>query len=130
MKTIKLLFIIATLSFSAASCKKDKLTDDNNVLVGTWTSISTAYACGFNIGQPENPNLKLELKEKGKYTLFSGDKKTETGRILLDNGLVTFKCGEKKSALNGRKILAFNADTLNIDRNVCNDDYEYRFTKN
>lgn len=77
-----------------------------------------------------NPNYKLELIEKGKYKLYSGNKKIEQGRILIIDGLVTFKCNERNNNLGGRKILRFNKDTLNIDRNGCDDDYVYRFIKN
>lgn len=130
MKIKRLSLILTTLVLLVTGCKKDKLTGDNNVLVGSWSSISTLANCGFVIGQPYNPNLKLELKEKGTYKLFRGDKKIETGRTLIVNGLVTFECSEKNSELNGRKILKFNSDTLNIDRNSCDDDYQFRFKKN
>ena len=129
MKIIKILYAIV-IFVCLTSCKKDKLTGDNKVLVGSWTSISTRANCGVVIGQPYNPNLKLELKEKGTYKLFRDDKKVETGRTLIIDGLVTFECDEKNSELNGRKILNFNADTLNIDRNTCKDDYYFRFKKN
>lgn len=130
MKKIKCLLTLTTLFAVLISCKKDKLTGDNKVLVGSWTSISTLANCGFVIGQPYNPKLKLELKEKGTYKLFRDNKKVETGRTLVVNGLVTFECSEKNSELNGRKILKFNSDTLNIDRNGCDDDYQFRFKKN
>ena len=126
----KNILILVALIFFLTNCKKDKLTGDNKELVGTWTSISTTLGCGIVIGQPYNPNLKLVLIEKGKYKLYGGDKKTEQGRLLLKNGLVTFECNEKNSDLDGRTILKFNSDTLNIDRNACNDDYQFRFVKN
>jgi len=130
MKTLRQISYLTICLALTTSCKKDKLTGDNQVLVGSWTSTSTLPNCGTIPGQPYNPNFKLELKEKGNYKLFRGDKKIETGRLLIVNGLVTFDCREKNSELNARKILKFNADTLNIDRNVCYDDYEFRFVKN
>ncbi len=124
------LIISSIFIFALFSCKKDKLSGDNKVLVGTWISISTLANCGTVPGSPMNPNYKLELIEKGKYKLYSGSKKIEQGRILIINGLVTFKCNERNTILNGRKVLKFNKDTLNIDRNTCDDDYAYRFIKN
>lgn len=122
--------LLAVLVFSIVCCKKDKLTGDNQVLVGSWTSISTLANCGTIPGMPSNPDFTLELKEKGTYKLVQGNKKIETGRLLLVNGFVTFDCREKGSELNGKKILKFNSDTLNIDRNGCDDDYTFRFKKN
>ena len=73
-KTICLLILLA-LSIIITSCKKDKLTDKNTLLIGTWNSISTIAHCGIIAGQPINPNLKLILIEKGNYKLYRGDKK-------------------------------------------------------
>ncbi len=129
MKTFKLFFIIAILIFSTSGCKKDKLTGDNKTLIGTWTSISTLANCGTLPGQPMNPNFKLVLIEKGKYKLYRGNKKSEQGKLIIKNGLVTFECSERNNDLDGRTILKFNSDTLNIDRNGCDDDYAYRFVK-
>jgi hypothetical protein len=133
MKTFKLFFTIAILIFSTSGCKKDKLTGDNKTLIGTWTSISTMAEpgnCGFVAGHSTNPNLKLTLMEKGRYKLYSGDKKIETGRLIIKNGFVTFEDIQRKSTLSGRTILKFNSDSLNIDRNGCGDDYVFRFVKN
>lgn len=130
MKTNKLLLVFTTLIFSITACKKDTLTGDNKALIGTWTSISTVANCGIVVGQPKNPNLKLVLIEKGKYKLYRGNKKSEQGRLIIKNGLVTFVCIERNNDLDGRTILKFNSDTLNIDRNGCDDDYVFRFVKN
>jgi hypothetical protein len=129
MKKSKHLSILIISILIVMGCKKDKLTGDKNVLIGSWASISTVLGCGIVIGEPDNPDFKLELTEKCKYKLCHEDKKIETGRLLLVNGLVTFKCSEKDSKLNGLKILKFNSDTLNIDRNACDDDYQFSFVK-
>jgi hypothetical protein len=130
MKIIKQLILSTIFILTLISCKKDKLIGDNTTLIGTWTSISTLANCGIVAGQPYNPDFKLELIERGKYKLYQGGKKIEQGRLIIKNNLVTFECIKKKSVLDARKILKFNSDTLNIDRNGCNDDYEYRFVKN
>lgn len=116
-----------------SSCKKDKLANDYKELIGTWTTLSSmgdVGNCGFVMGTSTNTNLKLKLIEKGRYKLYSGDKKIEAGRLIIKNGLVTFEDTERKSTLNGRTILKFNSDTLSIDRNVCDNAYVYNFVKN
>lgn len=130
MKKIKHLSVLATLVFFLISCKKDKLTGDNKTLIGTWTSISTLANCGIIPGQPMNPNWTLTLMEKGKYKVCSGSKTIDYGRLLIKNDLVTFVSNKRHGEFDGRTILKFNSDSLNIDRNVCQDDYTYRFVKN
>ena len=131
--SIKYILALSVIVYSLNSCKKDKLTNDNAMLIGTWTSISTMAEpgnCGFVPGHSTNPYLKLTLMENGRYELFDEDKKIETGRLIVKNGLVTFEHIQKKGTLSGRTILKFNSDTLNIDRNACDDGYVFRFLKN
>jgi hypothetical protein len=131
--TTKHIIVLSAIICLLNGCKKDKLTNDYNVLVGTWTTISSMGEvgnCGFVIGTQTNPNLKLTLIEKGRYKLYSGDKKIESGRLIIKNGLMTFEDIERNSTLSGTTILKFNSDTLNIDRNPCDDDYVFRFVKN
>lgn len=133
MHPTKYFLIFPLLVCIFSGCKKDTLTNDNSVLIGTWTSISSMAQpgnCGIIAGYLSNPNFKLTLLEKGKFKLITSDNKTETGRLILKNGLVTFDYKRKTGTLNGSTILKFNADTLNIDRNMCNDDYLFRFVKN
>jgi hypothetical protein len=127
MKLIKAIFLPAILLF-AFSCKKDKLTGDYRVLTGTWTSISNSCGCCTIPGTGYDPFYKLELVEKGKYTLYQGGKKIECGRLLNADGFVTFECGESKSHFDGKKIHKFNNDTLNIDRR-CENEFVYTFVK-
>lgn len=131
--SIKYILVLSVIAYSLNSCKKDKLTNDNAVLIGTWTSISTMAEpgnCGFVIGHFTNPYLKLKLMEKGRYELYNDEKKIETGRLIAKNGLVSFEHIQKNGILSGRTILKFNSDTLNIDRNSCDDDYVFIFVKN
>lgn len=139
MKKLKHTLSLAILILFLTGCKKDKFTDDYKTLVGTWTSISTySGGCGTFVGHAINPNFRLVLLEKGKYKLYSGDKKIEEGRLQIKNNLVTFiqnnletfHLTKKKSRLHESQILKFNSDTLNIDRNGCDDDYAYSFVKN
>lgn len=124
-----LLSVIFTLVLSA--CKKDKLAGDNTVLIGTWASIPLACGCCTSIGIPHDPALKLELLERGRYKLYQNGKKVEAGRLLDIDGSITFKCLDlgKKYFLNGRKIVTFNNDTLNIDHS-CEKEYVYTLVKN
>ena len=139
MKIIKHIIFSTIFILTISSCKKDKLDGDQEILIGTWTSISTVMNCGTIPGQPMNPNYKLELIEKGKYKLYRGTKKIEEGRLqikinsitFIEDNLETFQLTKNNSKLNGRQILNFSrGDTINIDRNGCNDDYVYRFIKN
>lgn len=133
MNSIKYILVLSVIFYSMNSCKKDKLTNDNEVLIGTWTSISTMVEpgnCGFVPGHATNPNLKLTLMERGRYKLYNEEKKIESGRLIMKNGLVKFEHIQKEGTLSGRTILKFNSDTLNIDRNGCDDDYVFKFVKN
>ena len=129
----KHIIVLSIIICLHSGCKKDKLTNDYKELIGTWTTISSmgdVDNCGFVIGTPTNPNLKLTIIEKGRYKLYSGDKKTDAGRLIIKNGFVTFEDVERNSKLNSRTILKFNSDTLSIDRTVCDNDYVYQFVKN
>lgn len=130
MKTLIKTIIAASVVVALSGCKKHKLEGEQSVLTGTWTSTYTINNCGFVAGQPIDPSFKLELIEKGKYKLYSGSRTVEHGILLNADGYVIFKCNKKESYLHGRRILKFNSDTLNIDRNMCEDDYFYRFVKN
>jgi hypothetical protein len=86
MNSIKYILVLSAIVCSLSHCKKDKLTNDNAALIGTWTSISTMAEpgnCGIIPGHSNNPNLKLILQEKGKYRLYSGNNKIETGRLII-----------------------------------------------
>ena len=127
MKIVRLLFI-STIFLITFSCKKDKLTGDNKILIGTWASISKTCGCCTIIGTPYDPQYKLELLEKGKYKLYQKGKKIEDGQLLIVDGFVTFKCGERKGHFNDKKIVKFNSDTLNIDHG-CEKEFQYTFVK-
>ena len=130
MKKVQCLSVLTSLIVFLVSCKKDELTADNKVLIGTWTSISTLANCGTIPGQSINPNWKLTLMEKGKYKVYSGCKTIDYGRLFIKNNLVTFESNKMHGEFNGRTILKFDSDSLNIDRNYCQDDYAFRFVKN
>jgi hypothetical protein len=128
MKTIRLLFI-TIIYLIAFSCKKDKLTGDNKLLIGTWITIPKTCGCCTFIGTPHDPLYKLELLERGKYKLYENGKKIEYGKLIIVNGYVTFDCSElTKSRFDGKRIETFNSDTLNIDI-ICKTDFVYTFIK-
>lgn len=129
MKPIFNLFAYVLLLFSLTNCQKAKLVDQKRVLIGTWTSLPTNLSCGYIPVGGLNPNLKLELFERGKYKLYKGDTKIEAGRLLEIDGYLTFDCLDRDNELKYRKILKFNSDSLNIDRNECGEDYKFRFVK-
>jgi hypothetical protein len=129
MKKIHYFLYISILTLLTFSCKKDKMIDKNNEMTGTWNSIYTTANCGVNMGTPINPDIKLVIYEKGYYKLSHKDDKTEKGKVIVKDGLVTFFCSEKQSVLDGKIIIDFNSDSLNIDRNVCNDDYFMRLIR-
>lgn len=114
------------------SCKKDKLTGDNKVLIGTWTYVNSICDCcelPLNIGR----SFKLDLSEKGKYTLYQDGNKVEHGRLTNVNGFVTFNCRDKKKEsefLNTRKISKFNSDTIYIGLGFCGDSNYDIYIKN
>jgi hypothetical protein len=122
MRIIKI--IIWTIFVLAInSCKKDKLTGDNKVLIGTWTYVNSFCDC-CEITFFVDRDLKLDLSEKGKYTLFQDGNEVEHGRLTNVNGFVTFNCRDKKKEsdfLNTRKISKFNSDTLYIGLGFCGD---------
>lgn len=120
-----LLFFLCLLN----ACKKDRLEGEFAVINGTWHSTTTTLGCGIVVGIPTNPNLKLELMEKGRYKLYHDNKKIETGRTEIINGYVTFKCNKKESELNDKVLRYYNADTLGIDLNACGDDFAFRFIR-
>lgn len=119
--------LVCILSLNA--CKKDRLEGDNAVMIGTWQSTTTVANCGIVVGIPTNPNLKLELLEKGRYKLYRDGDKIETGTLEIQSGFVAFKCRKKSSELNDKRVMYFNADTLGIDLNDCGDDFAFRFIR-
>lgn len=123
LKSLLIAFVLLTFS-----CRKDKLSGDHIILKGTWSSFPR-YTCGFAGGTLYDSQLKLELLEKGNYTLYQNGKKIEDGRLQKKDGYVTFICNEKNSMLNTKQILKYNADTLFIERS-CNDSYTYILQKN
>lgn len=131
--TNKLLLFIALVSVLLfTACKKEKLTGENEKLIGNWTSIMThgeTGGCGTFIEHPENPNFELILEAKGKYKLFQEGERIEKGKLIKVDGNITFKSNQNSETLDGRSILKFNVDTLHIDRNLCDDAYVYTMIK-
>jgi hypothetical protein len=109
------------------SCKKDRLTGGNEILVGTWRTIPVGCGC-CTWNWTDNPLYKLELLKKGKYRLSQDNKNIEDGRLITVDGFVSFRCDDRKSHFNGKRIEAFNNDTLKIDPH-CENEFQYIFVK-
>jgi|JI9StandDraft_1071089.scaffolds.fasta_scaffold31082_5 hypothetical protein len=113
MKKIILLFILV---FTLTNCKKEKLTGDNSIFVGTWTWFTGWWAI--------NPNFKLIITEKGKYKLFNGEDKIDYGRLFQKNGYLTFisdKPRHKGYFGSDHQLTYINTDTIGIGNSEIRD---------
>ena len=129
MRVIFLLII--SVSFISISCKKDKLKDDKEVLIGAWDWKYSTYNYGWCYSQPLsileiinpdslNKNYSVEFLKKGKVTFFEDGVETETGRLVFNYFEAT---SDGKYIfyfyLNNNKELGYagtiNADTLTFD---------------
>ena len=108
---MKIKIILLIFALTILSCKKDKLAGNDAQLDGTWR-----WFGGYDDGG--NADLKLLIKDKGKYKLYRGNKKIEHGRLQYESGYVKFISDDlfSKSAFNtdGRSIQRFQNDTINI----------------
>ena len=132
MKTIAKISVVIILTTAfILSCKKTKLDGDYEKLVGTWH-----WASGWS--DDGSQDYKLDLKEKGKYKLFKGDKKVEYGRLIKDGDKLKFvsdnfikKIAHRYLFLNGRKIYILPIDnTITIIEQPCCDYPSSTFLKN
>lgn len=83
MKKIFIYILISILFISLGSCKKTKLDGEYSTYVGNWRWVSGAMDNGSN-------DLKLEMKAKGKFNLYKGNKKIEYGRLVEQKGVLRF----------------------------------------
>ena len=108
MKT-KIIFFFFALT--VIGCKKDQLTGNDTQLDGTWR-----WFGGYD--DNGNADLKLVIKDKGKYNLCRGNKKIEHGRLRYSSGYIKFVSDNlfSKSSFNldGRSIKRFQNDTILI----------------
>ena len=121
MKNKALAYVFCTLIiFSFSGCRKAKLRGEYAPLEGEWH-----WSRGW--GDGGNRELKLDLKERGKYKLFRNKKKIEFGRIVRTGTHLKFVSGNinpltnKNEMLDQKMIVFFSGDSINITRTDCAD---------
>jgi hypothetical protein len=114
MKTkLTRLVIIALMIGFLTNCKKTKLTGEYENLVGTWH-----WSGGWS--DHGSKDIKLDLKERGRYKLYKDGKKIEHGRLLKDGKYIKFikdfpsKFNLSTFKLHKRKILNHTDTQLSI----------------
>jgi hypothetical protein len=112
-------YLILALAFIAfTTCKKTKLKGDYDNLAGTWH-----WSRGWGDGGTKE--LKLDLKERGKYKLFRNKDKIDHGRLLKENGYLKFISekifNNKGLMLDTKQIVFISNDTINITKTDCAD---------
>ncbi len=114
MKTKQISYLsLLLIALLFTNCKKTKLTGEYENLVGTWHWIG---------GWADNgsTDIKLDLKERGRYKLYKGGKKIEHGRILKDGEYLRFikdfpaRFNQSTFKLHDRKILNHTDKQLGI----------------
>ena len=111
-------FIFAALLILFATCKKAKLRGEFEPLKGTWH-----WNRGWGDGGTKE--LKLDLKERGRYKLFRNKDKIEYGRLVKKDGYVKFISeklfNNKDLMLDTKMIVYISNDTINITKTDCSD---------
>lgn len=117
MQTKSFLYVVITL-FALAACKKEKLKGEYSVLEGKWH-----WSRGW--GDGGTFELKLDLKERGRYNLFRNKNKIEYGRLEKKNGYITFISeklfNNKDLLLNTKQIVFMSNDSINVTKYDCKD---------
>lgn len=110
------IFVFALVLFT--TCKKAKLRGEFEPLKGTWH-----WSRGWGDGGTKE--LKLDLKERGRYKLFRNKDKIEYGRLVKKDGYIKFiseKLFNNKDLLLDKKMIVhISNDTINITKTDCTD---------
>ena len=117
MKTKPFLYLFfVTLLFT--TCNKAKLKGEWAVLEGRWY-----WYRGWGDGGTKE--LKLDLKERGRYKLFRNKDKIEYGRLVKKDGYVKFvseKLFNNKDLLLDTKMITYiGDDSIHITKTDCAD---------
>lgn len=100
------------------TCNKAKLKGDWVVLEGRWH-----WYRGW--GDGGTTELKLDLKERGRYKLFRNKNKIEYGRLVKKDGYVKFVSeklfNNKDLMLDTKQIVFMSNDSINITKTDCTD---------
>lgn len=120
-------FICALWLISFSNCNKAKLRGEYAVLEGSWN-----WYRGW--GDGGSHELKLDLKERGRFKLFRGKKKIEYGRLVKKDGYVKFisenLVNNKELILDQKMIVFMSNDSINITKTDCADCAFSTFSKN
>ncbi len=115
---IKIASYLILALFLFTTCKKTKLKKEYASLEGTWR-----WSRGWGDGGTKE--LKLDLKERGKYKLFRNKDKIDHGRILKTDGYLKFISeklfNNKDLMLDNKMIVYFSNDSVNITKTDCTD---------
>lgn len=117
MKTKPYLYLFFIPLFFT-TCNKAKLKGDWAVLEGRWH-----WYRGW--GDGGTTELKLDLKERGRYKLFRNKNKIEYGRLVKKDGYVKFVSeklfNNKDLMLDTKQIVFMSSDSINITKTDCTD---------
>jgi len=110
------------------ACKKDKLTDDKEILVGTWSWYKTEKVSSL-CNPPsfeteltpttENKNFEIKFFEKGKVEFYENNSNTHEYRIVF-----TLFGGSGCDYLDGYTYYGIDLDNnpeLDLDGCICSD---------
>jgi len=127
MKNKVLLYFILFFALFLCTCKKTKLRGEYSVLEGSWHWIR-----GWGDGGTHE--LKLDLKERGRFKLYRNKKKIEYGRLVKTDGYIKFisenLINNKELMLDQKMIVFMSNDSINITRTDCYDCAFSTFSKN
>lgn len=115
---IKIASYLILALFLFTTCKKTKLKKEYAPLEGDWR-----WSRGWGDGGTKE--LKLDLKERGKYKLFRNKDKIDHGRLLKTDGYLKFISeklfNNKELMLDSKMIVYFSNDSINITKTDCAD---------
>ena len=117
MKLKPFLYLLLIL-FTFTTCNKAKLKGEWAVLEGRWH-----WYRGW--GDGGTTELKLDLKERGRYKLYRNKDKIEYGRLVKKDGYVKFISeklfNNKDLMLDTKMIVYIGNDSIHITKTDCTD---------
>lgn len=122
---IRYFLTILVILIVSYGCKKSSLSGTHSTLIGEWVWYS-----GYD--DDGSTSIKLKFKEEGKYKLYKGNKLLDRGRLILENGYMTFHSDViiKDKYYEKKNIVLFKQDTIIITRVALYDQPVSYFKKN